>query len=670
MEKKNTRRSLWACGLSIILCFAMLIGTTLAWFSDTVSNKGNRIQAGNLNVQFYKYTGEGTPGTLNTSWSEIDNETEKDFIFGEDFKNWEPGAEKTIYLAVKNAGTLNLKYNMDLVMQDNALADTLLYGAASNKTSPQAQVTADGSIAALIKNGVIAAAPNGRLDAGEVEYITLTIKMMESAGNSYQNDGFEADIVLTATQTNGSIKKAYSVADINAAAANDTIVLMKDINEPTESVNLNDFANIDLNGYTLTCQDFSLVKDDAYGTVDIAGGAIYTDTYHVSVEQGTVNQSADIYTGNATLTASSNTYNLYGLLHVQSTLTLQGETRFVKRDEGVVAAQTVNADASVKVENSAGEDITVTKPAELPESQSIMEAVRNAGTTPTTILLGAKTYAENVVLSAGQDITLVGAGADQTAIMPDSGVPVTIDQDNVKLTLKNCTVRTRVKQDNIKSVSISSCANTQLTVSNSHINTDSAANYTRGISIYDTQNAKLTLADSQITASYYALNLASLNEGLTCRIDRSELSGWAAINSYANNSSVNVSKSTLIGTNRHSGISNNFSTIVLDGNGLNENPQFSVNNNFRFTDCKIYSYELTETAQYGVSFQYGSKNNTMEFQNTQILRFKGNGADATSLEAAINHNSDASGNTMVLDGKSFPMDGEGIYIIKDGVLTK
>ncbi|WP_040195877.1 SipW-dependent-type signal peptide-containing protein [Candidatus Soleaferrea massiliensis] len=359
MEKKNTRRSLWACGLSIILCLAMLIGTTLAWFSDTVSNKGNRIQAGNLNVQFYKYTGEGAPGTLNTSWSEIDNETEKDFIFGEDFKNWEPGAEKTIYLAVKNAGTLNLKYNMDLVIQDNTLTDTLLYGVSSNKTSPEAQVNADGSIAALIKNGVIAAAPNGRLDAGEVEYITLTIKMMESAGNSYQNDGFEADIVLTATQTNGSVKKAYSVADINAAAANDTIVLMKDINEPTESVNLNDFANIDLNGYTLTCDGFTL-NASGYGTIDFANGRINAGSFTVNAEDAAVNHASDCtitVAGTGVIHVAQHSYNLFGKLQAAE-LDLKGETKFVARPGSVLATNTITAAVGVVAQQQGGSTVT------------------------------------------------------------------------------------------------------------------------------------------------------------------------------------------------------------------------------------------------------------------------------------------------------------------------
>ena len=47
-SSKNTKRALLASVLSVALCCAMLIGSTFAWFTDSVTNTGNRIQAGNL----------------------------------------------------------------------------------------------------------------------------------------------------------------------------------------------------------------------------------------------------------------------------------------------------------------------------------------------------------------------------------------------------------------------------------------------------------------------------------------------------------------------------------------------------------------------------------------------------------------------------------------------
>ena len=49
-SSKNTKRALLASVLSVVLCCAMLVGSTFAWFTDSVTNTGNRIQAGNLEI--------------------------------------------------------------------------------------------------------------------------------------------------------------------------------------------------------------------------------------------------------------------------------------------------------------------------------------------------------------------------------------------------------------------------------------------------------------------------------------------------------------------------------------------------------------------------------------------------------------------------------------------
>lgn len=47
---KATKRNLWLSAVSTMLCVVLLLGTTFAWFTDSVTNKGNVIQAGNLDV--------------------------------------------------------------------------------------------------------------------------------------------------------------------------------------------------------------------------------------------------------------------------------------------------------------------------------------------------------------------------------------------------------------------------------------------------------------------------------------------------------------------------------------------------------------------------------------------------------------------------------------------
>ena len=49
---KKTRKSLLFSGLALMMSALLLAGTTFAWFTDSVTNTGNTIQAGELKVQF------------------------------------------------------------------------------------------------------------------------------------------------------------------------------------------------------------------------------------------------------------------------------------------------------------------------------------------------------------------------------------------------------------------------------------------------------------------------------------------------------------------------------------------------------------------------------------------------------------------------------------------
>lgn len=67
-KSKNTKRALLASVLSLILCVTMLIGSTFAWFTDSVTSGKNKIVAGNLDVELYAKSGEDyTPVTADTN---------------------------------------------------------------------------------------------------------------------------------------------------------------------------------------------------------------------------------------------------------------------------------------------------------------------------------------------------------------------------------------------------------------------------------------------------------------------------------------------------------------------------------------------------------------------------------------------------------------------------
>ena len=50
MSKNTTKRSLLASVFALVLCVAMLVGSTFAWFTDSVTSAGNIIKSGNLDV--------------------------------------------------------------------------------------------------------------------------------------------------------------------------------------------------------------------------------------------------------------------------------------------------------------------------------------------------------------------------------------------------------------------------------------------------------------------------------------------------------------------------------------------------------------------------------------------------------------------------------------------
>ena len=115
MTSKSTKRALISSTLAILMCAAMLIGTTFAWFTDTASTAVNKIQAGNLNIEL-EYSKDFI------EWKKV-NDTTKVF---EDSTLWEPGRTEVVYLRVKNAGTLALKYTLGIYNLYNSTGKNVL----------------------------------------------------------------------------------------------------------------------------------------------------------------------------------------------------------------------------------------------------------------------------------------------------------------------------------------------------------------------------------------------------------------------------------------------------------------------------------------------------------------------------------------------------------------
>ncbi|HPU58735.1 MAG TPA: TasA family protein, partial [Candidatus Avimonas sp.] len=99
MKKSAVKKSLFLNLTSLLLCVALLIGTTFAWFTDTASSGVNKIIAGNLDIEVSSKVGD--------DWVPIQESTS---LFSSNL--WEPGHTEYVTLKIENKGTLAFNYRV------------------------------------------------------------------------------------------------------------------------------------------------------------------------------------------------------------------------------------------------------------------------------------------------------------------------------------------------------------------------------------------------------------------------------------------------------------------------------------------------------------------------------------------------------------------------------
>ena len=114
MKTQNTRRAFLMSIVSLLLCFTMMLGTTLAWFTDSVTVSDNRIVAGNLDVELYYKN-----GTM-TDFDNVANAAANKMFVDKNGNDilWEPGVVAYTNFEIRNVGNLALKYALDTVITD------------------------------------------------------------------------------------------------------------------------------------------------------------------------------------------------------------------------------------------------------------------------------------------------------------------------------------------------------------------------------------------------------------------------------------------------------------------------------------------------------------------------------------------------------------------------
>ena len=280
-SSKSTKRALISSTLAILMCVAMLIGTTFAWFTDTASTGVNKIVSGNLKVDIIGADSDSHIEKLNfTKAATTDAEAGAEIL-------WEPGCRYlTEGFRIANKGNLALKWKAQVNTGTTAanegnfdLLDVIDFYLVTKAADGTETETALDEFTGNLK----------KTETSDVYYIKGV--MQTTAGNDYQGltlDGISITVIATQdTVENDSFGNQYdadapldfepvSTADeLKAAATNGKNVQLTQDVTLTDALTFDKAVTIDLNGKTLT----SSLNSNGYSLVTKADATIVNGTY-------------------------------------------------------------------------------------------------------------------------------------------------------------------------------------------------------------------------------------------------------------------------------------------------------------------------------------------------------------------------------------------------------
>ena len=220
-NQKSTKRALLLSALSLLICVAMLIGSTYAWFTDSVTSGSNKIQSGNLDIKLLMHDG--------SKYVDISESSDSIFGAGSIAQNnnaetlWEPGKTQVAYLAIENAGNLSLKYKVALDVYTTTIDHKNLYEVMQYAIVPDAQPDSvdkwNGGKSVVLGKQVVSGdgiIVDVTMEPGVTHYFALAIHMLESADNKYQGGEVSFDMSVLATQVEAEFDSFDNTYDADA----------------------------------------------------------------------------------------------------------------------------------------------------------------------------------------------------------------------------------------------------------------------------------------------------------------------------------------------------------------------------------------------------------------------------------------------------------------------
>ncbi len=248
-NRKSTKRALLGSVMAMVLCLAMLVGATFAWFTDTASTGVNKITSGNLDVEIVNKEGEKV---TSLKWVKAEGAAAESVL-------WEPGCRHQLEpFQIVNNGNLALKYKLVI---------TGLTGDADLLKVIQFTYTIGDETLDLAGEGHLTAKGT---DGAKSQPITITGAMDTAAGNEYMNkkldnisitvvatqDTVESDSFGTQYDKDAEYPVAVTTGDelqaiVNNATAPVNVVLMNSITTNNFVIPEDKDVTLDLNGRTV-----------------------------------------------------------------------------------------------------------------------------------------------------------------------------------------------------------------------------------------------------------------------------------------------------------------------------------------------------------------------------------------------------------------------------------
>ncbi|MBE6688788.1 MAG: hypothetical protein E7588_05870 [Ruminococcaceae bacterium] len=209
---KKTKFAFFHSLIALLLCFSMLLGSTFAWFTESVSTDRNIITSGNIDLEMY-----WSDDPVNGPWYNIEDDA-YNTIFSYD--NWEPGYSQIKYIKLVNKGDLALNYKFTLMPEGavGKLAEVIAvrFAKSAQKIETREQFENLNFIGFLnnVMNGGSTASgtilPAGSTSlttpVGEI-IMTLGLQMIPTAGNAYQNQSIGSGFSITAIASQSSYEE-------------------------------------------------------------------------------------------------------------------------------------------------------------------------------------------------------------------------------------------------------------------------------------------------------------------------------------------------------------------------------------------------------------------------------------------------------------------------------